>query len=310
MIVQMQGNTAQGSTQASASAAVAFERLVDVIATLRGENGCPWDREQTHESIARNMLEEAHEAVEAIREGESQMLVEELGDVLLQVMLHAQIAADEGEFTIEDVVNGLIEKMIRRHPHVFGDEALFAAAHLAPEEIAEIEAVRTPGDVEFIWDYIKVREKRQKAGLRRASALARGVSPDERSLLDDVPKSLPALMQAQDISRKAVSYGFEWETVDDVWEKVGEEIGEYRAALADSDGAHAQMEFGDILFTLVNVARKGKIDAEAALLDSCGKFRDRWRAMERYARDDEVDLSACGIDVLEAYWQRAKRSDA
>ncbi len=285
-----------------------FERFVKIIAALRAPDGCPWDREQTHLTISRNFIEEAYEALEAIEAGDAEGMTEELGDVVLEVVLQAQIAADEGEFTIDDVLDGITAKMIRRHPHVFGDEASFEAAGLTDEEIAQIEEVRTPGDVGFLWDYIKKREKAQKAEAARARAEAEGREAPVPSLLDGVPASMPALMQAQDISRKAVAHGFEWETRDDVWAKFEEERGEYEEAI--SSGAareERELELGDMLFTLVNVARKDGLDAETSLRRTCEKFRKRWNAMERAAASQGKTIDDYDIDGLEELWQQAKR---
>jgi tetrapyrrole methylase family protein/MazG family protein len=174
-----------------------FDEFVDVIAALRAPDGCPWDREQTHRSIAKNMVEEAYEAVHAIETDDVAEIREELGDVLLQVVLHSQIAADSGEFTIDDVVAAITAKIVRRHPHIFGEEV---AAGTASEVLAN-------------WDQIKATERAEKS----------------QGLLDTVPHALPGLMLAQTISRKAVSAGFEWDTLDGVWEKVHEELDELRA---------------------------------------------------------------------------------
>ena len=278
----------------------AFEAFVRTIAQLRAPDGCPWDREQTHSSIARNMVEEAYEAVDAIDREDLTDLKEELGDVLLQVVLQSQMACEEGAFSVEDVICGINEKMIRRHPHVFGDEAAFAAAHLTDREIERIKAAKTPGQVLDLWDQIKLVEKHRKAERRGASEKAEG-------LLDGVPQSLPALMQAQDISRKAVSAGFEWPDVASVWEQVFSEIEEYRAE--ESGSVAAAEEFGDILFSLVNVARKEGIDAESALRSTCRKFRERWAIMEESAREDKKHISAYSTDELERLWQDAKREE-
>lgn len=287
-----------------------FDRFVRIIAALRGEGGCPWDREQTHESISRNIVEEAYEAEDAIVRGDPDDMVEELGDVLLEVVLQAQIGADEGEFTIDDVIDGISDKMVRRHPHVFGEEAAFGAAGLSEEEREQVEAVRTPGDVSYLWDYIKVREKRLKAEARQRRAEEAGEELPRRSILDDVSRSEPALMQASDISRKAVSYGFEWETRDDVWDKVREEVGEYEEAVADPDASQEdrEMEFGDVLFSLVNVARKDGVDPETSLRKTCTKFRSRWSMMEKYAEDDGRDLNSYSTAELDDLWNRAKKA--
>ena len=285
-----------------AGAGQAFEGLVTTIARLRAPDGCPWDREQTHASIARNMIEEAHEAVDAIDRDDLDDLREELGDVLLQVVLQSQIAQDQGEFTITDVVSDINEKMIRRHPHVFGDEAAFAAAHLTPQQIAQIEQAKTAGQVLDLWDQIKLLEKQGKG-----KGAGPGAGGADQGLLDGVPSSLPALMQAQDISRKAVSAGFEWPDVASVWQQVESEIEEFKAEPPLSPGAAA--EFGDILFSLVNVARKEGIDAESALRYACRKFRRRWAIMEGNAQQDGKHISAYDLDELERLWQDAKQRE-
>ena len=261
-----------------------FDAFVATIAALRAPDGCPWDRKQTHESIAHNMIEEAYEAVDTIEASDAAHLREELGDVLLQVVLQSQIAADAGEFTIDDVCADVNAKMIRRHPHVFG-EAKAADA----------------GEVLDIWDAVKMKEK------AAADAQAADSAEPLEGLLDGVPSSLPALMQAQKISRKAVSAGFEWETVDDVWDKVREEIGEFQAARGTDD---AEMEFGDILFALVNVARKEHIDAENALRATCRKFRTRWASMERAAWAQGRKLEDMTVEEQNDLWEAAKRTEA
>lgn len=261
-----------------------FDAFVATIAALRAPDGCPWDRKQTHGSIAHNMIEEAYEAVDTIEASDAAHLREELGDVLLQVVLQSQIAADAGEFTIDDVCADVNAKMIRRHPHVFG-EAKAADA----------------GEVLDIWDAVKMKEK------AAADAQAADSAEPLEGLLDGVPSSLPALMQAQKISRKAVSAGFEWETVDDVWDKVREEIGEFQTARGTDD---AEMEFGDILFALVNVARKEHIDAENALRATCRKFRTRWASMERAAWAQGRKLEDMTVEEQNDLWEAAKRTEA
>lgn len=253
-----------------------FLAFVDVIAKLRSPEGCPWDRAQTHSTIAKNMVEEAYEAVHAIETDDVAGLKEELGDVLLQVVLQSQIAADAGEFTIDDVVNGVIAKIVRRHPHVFG----------------EAEAAETPAEVHRRWDEIKRAEKAEKG----------------KGLLDEIPHALPALMLAQTISRKAVAAGFEWETLDDVWAKVHEELDELKAV--EPGSAEAADEIGDVLFTVVNLARKQGIDAETALRGTCDKFRVRWQAMEEGALGAGRDIADMSIDEQEALWQQAKERES
>ena len=271
----------------------AFAEFVQTIARLRAPDGCPWDREQTHLSIAPNMVEEAYEAVDAIEASDVAHLREELGEVLLQVVLQSQIAKDAGEFTIDEVCADINAKMVRRHPHVFGDAAAGSA-----------------NDVITLWDKIKLAEKEE----------APSQDGPER-LLDGVPTGLPALTQAQKISRKAAAAGFEWESVSDVWDKVREEEAElaqaYGACPKDDAGkvlhddplaAAVEEELGDVLFSLVNVARKMGINAENALRSTCAKFRMRWERMEDEAFANGERLEDMTQSEQEALWQAAKRS--
>ena len=315
-----------------------MDRLIRTIWRLRQPDGCPWDREQTHASITKNMVEEAYEAVDAIDAHETGHLCEELGDVLEQVVLHAQIAADAGEFDIDDVARGLNEKLVRRHPHVFGDlardvegavpagyvearpaGAFGADAATGPAAGAEPSTpadevgpvapaaptnapapAAAPADgaaVLDIWDDVKRLERAARGELSGA----------ETGLLDSVPASLPALMQAQKISKRAAKAGFEWETTADVWAKVAEERAEFEAEEPGSDAA--ALEFGDLLFALVNVARKEGIDAEEALAASNRKFRRRWARMESLARDEGAAVEELGVDALNALWDRAKAEE-
>lgn len=272
------GETQQG-TSCAPLAGETFAAFVDTIAALRAPNGCPWDREQTHESIARNMIEEAYEAVDAIEQHDTTHLREELGDVLLQVVLQSQIAADAGEFTVADVCRDVNAKMIRRHPHVFGEAAAGSAE-----------------DVLSIWDNVKLAEK--------SAADAQTEEPE--GLLDSVPASFPALLQAYKISRKAVAAGFEWDTVEDVWAKVEEEIAEFKQACRSDDAQAKELEFGDVLFSLVNVARKEDIDAETALRATCRKFRERWAFMEGAAWGQGKRIEELDMDEMQQLWDQAK----
>lgn len=272
------GETQQG-TSCAPLAGETFAAFVDTIAALRAPNGCPWDREQTHESIARNMIEEAYEAVDAIEQRDTTHLREELGDVLLQVVLQSQIAADAGEFTVADVCRDVNAKMIRRHPHVFGEAAAGSAE-----------------DVLSIWDNVKLAEK--------SAADAQTEEPE--GLLDSVPASFPALLQAYKISRKAVAAGFEWDTVEDVWAKVEEEIAEFKQACRSDDVQAKELEFGDVLFSLVNVARKEGIDAETALRATCRKFRERWAFMEGAAWGQGKRIEELDMDEMQQLWDQAK----
>ena len=269
-----------------------FDRLVRTIWRLRQEDGCPWDKEQTHQSISKNMIEEAYEAVEAIAEASPEYLEEELGDVLEQVVLHSQIEADGGVdsageggmydraagFNIDDVCRALNQKLVRRHPHVFGPEAGSTSSAAA---------------VLDVWESVKAEE--------RASAED---TVHTEGLLDSVPQSLPALMQAQKISKRAAKMGFEWKSVADVWDKVAEERAEFDA---EAPGTQQKMdEFGDILFALINVARWEGIDAEEALMSACRKFRARWSYMEKVAAEKGFSLDE-KPELQEDLWQEAKR---
>lgn len=260
-----------------------FAAFVATIARLRAPDGCPWDRAQTHRSIAANMIEEAYEAVDAIESDDAHHLREELGDVLLQVVLQSQIAADAGEFDIDDVCRDINAKMIRRHPHIFGEAS-----------------AATPEQVEQLWSEVKLSERESVA----TPASGAGASRD--SLLDSVPKSFPALMQAQKISRKAVACGFEWDTVQDVWDQVRSEIREFEAAATESD---RELEFGDILFSLVNVARKEGIDAETALRRANEKFRHRWSFIEGACWAQNREVESLSTSELQELWDQAKRQE-
>lgn len=259
-----------------------MQSLVETIWRLRQPDGCPWDRKQTHESIGKNMIEEAYEALDCIEAGDEAHLREELGDVLMQVVLHAQIAADAGAFTMADVARDINDKLIRRHPHVFGERSA--------DSVDEVLA---------IWDSVKLAEK----GAKDADAAEAGERPE--GLLEGVPRSLPALMEAQKVSRKAASAGFEWETVADVWDKVAEERAEFEAEVPGT--AERELEFGDLLFALVNVARKEGIDAESALRASTAKFRGRWAAMENAAYEGGVALESLTTEQLNSLWDKVKR---
>ena len=274
-----------------------FDRLVRTIWRLRQEDGCPWDKEQTHQSISKNMIEEAYEAVEAIAEDSPEHLEEELGDVLEQVVLHSQIEADSGAvsdaeraagtadmrdraagFGIDDVCRALNQKLVRRHPHVFGPEAGSTSSAAA---------------VLDVWESVKAEE--------RASAED---TVHTEGLLDSVPQSLPALMQAQKISKRAAKMGFEWASVNDVWDKVAEERAEFDA---EAPGTQQKTdEFGDILFALINVARWEGVDAEEALMSACRKFRARWSYMEKAAAERDFSLDE-KPELQEDLWQEAKR---
>jgi tetrapyrrole methylase family protein/MazG family protein len=257
-----------------------FDEFTRLIAVLRGPDGCPWDRAQDHMSLRKHMLEEAYEAVDAIEGGDPDELADELGDVLLQVALHAQIASDSDEFTIDDVVSRITAKIRRRHPHGFGD----------------FEAT-TPDAVHAKWNEIKRDERSEKAE----------TASESTGLLGGVPKALPALSRAEKISKRVVGVGFEWESLDDVWEKFYEEIEELRETEPGSE--QAAEEIGDALFTLVNVARKQGIDAEQALRGTCDKFTWRWEHMEQQAAEQGIQLDGLDIGALEEMWRSAKDAE-
>ena len=262
-----------------------MQQLVEIIWRLRQPDGCPWDRKQTHASIAKNMIEEAYEAVDCIEADDAAHLREELGDVLMQVVLHAQIAADAGAFTMADIARDINEKLIRRHPHVFGSTAAQASS---------------ADDVLAIWDSVKLAEK----GAKDEGTAESGERPE--GLLDGVPRALPALMQAQKVSRKAAAVGFEWETTADVWDKVAEERAEFEAEPAGSEAR--ELEFGDMLFALVNVARREGVDAESALRASTAKFRARWSAMEDAAYRRGRRIEDFSTEELNELWGRVKQA--
>ena len=246
-----------------------LEKLVDIIAVLRSENGCEWDREQTHKSLRPNMLEEAYEAVDAIDDGDIPNLREELGDVLLQVVLHAQIAKDNNEFDIEDVAKELSEKLIHRHPHVFGNQK-----------------VESTQDIIDNWDKLKKEEKTYR-----------------KSVLDGISKSQSALMSAQKISKKVVKVGFEWDSVDSLKNCIKSEYKEFEEAVKAGDKDHMEDEMGDILFATVNLARWYKIDAEQALLRANKKFMKRFQKMEEIKTKPFEDYT---FDEFNDLWKKAK----
>lgn len=247
-----------------------FQRLLDVIARLRGPGGCPWDRKQTHESLARHMVEEAYEAVDAIDHGDWEHLSEELGDLLLQVTLHAQLGSEEGTFDIQDTLRLIIDKLLRRHPHVFGEVTL-----------------HTPEEVIARWERIKAEER------------------GEPSLLDGVAEGLPALIYAYKLQSRAARIGFDWGRGEDVLPKLEEEIGELKEALS-GDGSELQEELGDLLFTLVNLSRHFGVDPEVALRGSALKFARRFRDMEDMCRREGLRMEDMTLEELDRLWEASK----
>ena len=259
-----------------------LRRLENLVARLRDPaEGCPWDLEQTHQSLTPYVLEEAHEVADAIRHGDDQHLKEELGDLLLQVVLHARIAEEDKRFDLNAVAAGISEKLIRRHPHVFADA-----------EARDTKAVR------ISWEAIKAQER---AG---AKAVAVSASPLSDQLAGKV-RGQPALSGAMTISRKAAKAGFEWEDIAGVWSKVNEELQELKDAISSGDKAHAQEELGDVLFTLVNVARWCEISPEEGLAGTNQRFLDRFSRVEAAL---DGDLHGHSIQKLEGLWQQAKQA--
>ena len=251
-----------------------FERLAGIMARLRAPGGCPWDREQNFDTIKPYLLEETYEVLEAIDQRDWPGLAEELGDLMLQAVFFAQMASEEGKFDINDSLDAISEKLIRRHPHVFADGS-----------------AKTSDDVKRRWDEIKADEKKEK-----------GKAPQGR--LDSVPRNLPALVEAQQISSKAAAVGFDWQEPAQVLEKLDEELRELAEARVTGIPAELEGEIGDLLFVLANLARKLKIDPEQALRKTNAKFRKRFGYVEANA-----ELPGATLDEMEALWQAAKAHD-
>lgn len=260
------------------SPGVQFERLLEIMRRLREPGGCPWDREQTRVSLKPFLIEEAYEVLEAIESGDANALQEELGDLLFQVVFHVQIATERGEFDIAAVLARLADKMVSRHPHVFGDAS-----------------VGTAGEALAQWEAIKQREAHD-AGRRR-------------SVIDGVPRALPSLLRAQRITSKAARVNFDWPDARAAWAKVEEECREAKAALAADDRARLQEELGDVLFSIVNVARLASIDAEEALHGAIEKFRRRFSGMERELRAQGKNVWSVPQAELESSWDAVKAQE-
>jgi tetrapyrrole methylase family protein/MazG family protein len=247
-----------------------FSALVDIIARLRAPDGCPWDRKQTHASLRANLLAECYEVLEALDEGDSTKLRDELGDLLMQIVLHAQIASEAGEFGLGEVVSNINTKLIHRHPHVFGSKKVKDA-----EEVA------------LNWEELKGEERAPGA-----------------SILESVPKPMPALGYSQEVQRRAAHVGFDWEDVDGVIDKLAEEVGEFRRAGTEKEKAE---EFGDLLFTLANIGRRMGIDLEAALREANQRFYKRFTYMEDACRKRGLNLGELSFDEQNALWEEAKK---
>jgi tetrapyrrole methylase family protein/MazG family protein len=250
-----------------------FESFAEIVAHLRAPNGCPWDQEQTHESLRKHMLEESYEAISAIDSGDFLDMREEFGDLLLQVVLQSQIANEESQFNVNEVVQGIYSKIVRRHPHVFGDV-----------EVADVDGVLTN------WEKLKEKE--------------RGKKKDGKGLLDGVPLALPALSQAQEYQDRAARVGFDWPEIEGVLEKIAEEVEEVKRATNEKELTD---ELGDLFFALVNLARWKKVDAESALRGTNLKFKKRFGYVEQGARKQGRELSSLSLDEMESLWQEAKK---
>jgi tetrapyrrole methylase family protein / MazG family protein len=248
-----------------------FDALVEIIAKLRAPGGCPWDRAQTHQSLRENLLSESYEVLDALDSGEKAKLCEELGDLLLQIVLQAQIAAESGEFEIGEAIKGINEKLIRRHPHIFGTGT-----------------ARDAEEVAYNWEVLKQKERAADA-----------------SMLASVPRGMPALAYALEIQRRVARVGFDWPDREGVIDKLAEEVREYRAAASQ---AEKEQEYGDLLFTLANVARREGVDPETALRQADQKFYRRFTYMEKLCRERGLTFDKLNFDQQNALWEEAKRS--
>jgi tetrapyrrole methylase family protein / MazG family protein len=245
-----------------------MDRLRGIVAKLRAPDGCPWDREQTHESLKPHLLEECYEVIDAIDSHDDNELKEELGDILLQVVLHSQMASEAGRFTFDDVAEIISNKLVHRHPHVFG-----------ANQLSDSEAVLQQ------WDKIKRAEKRER-----------------KSALDGVPRALPALARAQKVQSKAHRVGFDWNSAEEAFAKIEEELREIKSASEKS----LSEEVGDLLFAVVNFARKKKLDAEQILNGATDKFSERFQAIEKLANDRELDFATLSLQEMDALWDEVK----
>ena len=264
-----------------------FEKLAAVQARLRAPDGCPWDREQTHTSLRTYLIEEAYEVLEALESGDDGKFAEEMGDLLLQIVFHSQIAKEEGRFTVSDVIREVHDKMVRRHPHVFGEKRAKDSAEVLKN-----------------WEQIK-KEERIAAGKKDANGEKKEDKP--ASLLDGVSKALPAALEGLHLTRRAARIGFDWDSVEGVIDKMNEEAGELREAVGAKDTEGAEEEMGDLLFAAVNVARFLHIDPEIALKRANAKFSARFRQMEKLAAERGKSLADIPRDEMEGIWKEVKK---
>jgi MazG family protein len=277
----------RGDTRARKRIGKAFESLIALQARLRAPNGCPWDREQTHDSLRTYLVEETYEVLDALDSGDARKFADELGDLLLQIVFHAELAAEAEKFDIADVIEQIYTKMVRRHPHVFG----------------KVRA-ETSADVLKNWEQLKAEE-------RAKNKVSDAKAPDA-SILDAVPRSLPGLLEAHQLTRRAANVGFDWQDVKGIFDKLAEETAELKESLASGDGRAEEIEeeVGDLLFVGVNLARFLGFDAEIALKKANRKFAQRFREMERIAASRGQSLSGLSAAELDALWNEVKSGDA
>jgi len=277
----------RGDTRARKRIGKAFESLVALQARLRAPNGCPWDREQTHDSLRTYLVEETYEVLDALDSGDPRKFADELGDLLLQIVFHAELAAEAGKFDIADVIEQIYTKMVRRHPHVFG----------------KVRA-ETSADVLKNWEQLKAEE-------RAKSKVSEAKAPDA-SILDAVPHNLPGLLEAHQLTRRASNVGFDWQDVNGIFDKLAEETAELKQSLASGEGRAEEIEeeVGDLLFVGVNLARFLGFDAEIALKKANRKFAQRFREMERIAATRGQSLRGLSAAELDALWNEVKSGDA
>ncbi|HOT39920.1 MAG TPA: nucleoside triphosphate pyrophosphohydrolase [Candidatus Syntrophosphaera sp.] len=253
-----------------------FQKLVDIIAQLRDPvSGCPWDIKQTPQSLIPNMVEELYEVVEAIEDGDNVALMEELGDLLLHIVMQAQLASESGAFNIIDVLNHINDKLVRRHPHVFGEL-----------ELKDADTVKKN------WERLKKAEKQER-----------------KSVLEGIPRALPALIYAQRMQEKAASVGFDWDDVPPILEKIDEETKELKSALETQDQTRIKEEVGDLLFTIVNLARKLHLDAESALKETARKFSKRFQYIEEQYRQNGENINEASLEELNSFWELSKKEE-
>ena len=251
-----------------------FYDLVKIMALLRAPDGCPWDREQSHESIKTNLIEETYEVIEAINKQDKELLCEELGDLLMQAVFHAQIEKEQGAFDIDDVCTGIVKKLVERHPHIFG-----SANADTVDKVLET------------WEEIKAKTKNRKTV---ASSIA------------SVPRELPALMRAQKVQKKAAKAGFDWDNIDGAFDKIYEELDELKEVIKEENSEKITDEFGDVLFSCVNVSRFLHIDSEQALTESTDKFAKRFERVEKKCRENNIDMPSSSVEELDKIWESVK----